>query len=202
MRRMPAPCDFLDHIQLRKAVDQFNAGAYYVCHETLEKLWLCEKGPTRDLYKGILQIAVALFHKNRGNMRGAMRLLESGTTLLTPFLPIHAGLDLRRLHHESVNLLKSLQSGSKYLEHPRIHLAELESMAESSPEVSHHPCQSNSRGGLCEMGRGTQRDQEVEVIRDSCKKLRHSGRMCHSMSVKKQVSTRYNLRWLHLKDGL
>ncbi len=41
-------------VSLIQAVEQFNAGAYFACHETLEKLCLSENEPTRDLYKGIL----------------------------------------------------------------------------------------------------------------------------------------------------
>ncbi len=108
---------------LSKAVQQFNAGAYFACHETLEKLWLKEKGPARDLYKGILQIAVALFHKNRGNRRGAIRILESGAKLLEPFMPVFADLDLSRLQNEALALREMLKSQSNpdLLEHPRIH---------------------------------------------------------------------------------
>ncbi|EPR42465.1 protein of unknown function DUF309 [Desulfovibrio sp. X2] len=82
---------------LALAVEQFNAGAYFACHETLEELWLAEKEPLRALYQGILQIAVALFHERQGNRRGAVRLLESGMALCTPFSPTAQGLDVAGL---------------------------------------------------------------------------------------------------------
>lgn len=64
--------------ELLRGVMQFNRGEYYPCHETLEELWLAEKGPIRCLYQGILQLAVALHHWQRRNYRGAVALLESG----------------------------------------------------------------------------------------------------------------------------
>ena len=109
---MSIPCDSPDRTQLRRAVEQFNSGEYYACHETLEELWLCENEPERNLYKGILQVAVGLYHKDQDNLRGAIRLLASGAELLEPFLPMYAGLDLGRLHAEALALRDALESGT------------------------------------------------------------------------------------------
>lgn len=81
-------------IRLALVRRQFNAGEYFACHETLERLWIEERTAVRDLYKGILQIAVALHHESRGNRRGALRLLQSGQTLIEPFAPASQGLDV------------------------------------------------------------------------------------------------------------
>ncbi len=63
--------------ELERAVKQFYHGAYHACHETLEKLWREDKTMQLDVYKGILQIAVALFHMKQGNISGTKRLLRS-----------------------------------------------------------------------------------------------------------------------------
>jgi len=84
-------------IRLALARRQFNAGEYFACHETLERLWIEERTAVRDLYKGILQIAVALHHEGRGNRRGALRLLQSGQALIEPFAPVCHGLDVAGL---------------------------------------------------------------------------------------------------------
>lgn len=84
-------------IRLALARRQFNAGEYFACHETLERLWIEERTAVRDLYKGILQIAVALHHEGGGNRRGALRLLQSGQTLIEPFAPACQGLDVAGL---------------------------------------------------------------------------------------------------------
>lgn len=45
-----------------EAVDLFNQGAYYDCHDVLETLWNGAEDPTRTLIHGILQCAVGLHH--------------------------------------------------------------------------------------------------------------------------------------------
>ncbi|MCL6609076.1 MAG: DUF309 domain-containing protein, partial [Geminicoccaceae bacterium] len=47
--------------QLVQGVDEFNRGAYFACHETLEELWKHERAPVRDLYQGIIQLAVGYY---------------------------------------------------------------------------------------------------------------------------------------------
>lgn len=53
---------------------QFNAGEYFECHETLEHAWMAEHGPVRDLYRAVLQVAVAYYQITRGNYAGAHKM--------------------------------------------------------------------------------------------------------------------------------
>lgn len=61
-----------------EAVRLFNAGEWYACHDGFEELWHETQGPCRRTLQGILQIAVAHHHLDRGNQRGAMVLLGEG----------------------------------------------------------------------------------------------------------------------------
>lgn len=90
---MESDCRRNPPIELLKAIEQFNAGEYYECHESLEDLWRGEPGKIRDLYKGILQIAVSVYHAKRSNLRGALRLIASGMELTRPFVPRCLGID-------------------------------------------------------------------------------------------------------------
>jgi hypothetical protein len=83
--------------KLLEGIGQFNRGEYYDCHETLEEIWRDEQGKIRDLYKGILQIGVAIYHAQRSNLRGAMRLVSSAMVLLSPFAPECMGIDVAHL---------------------------------------------------------------------------------------------------------
>jgi len=66
-----------------RAVQEFNRGEYYRCHETLEAIWIPETGTVRELYQGALQISVGCFHlTQRANRRGAISLLERGARRL------------------------------------------------------------------------------------------------------------------------
>ncbi len=87
-----------------RALVLFEAGAWFTCHEVLEHLWLDEIRPQRDVYKGILQIAVGLLHEENGNRAGALRLLERGTGHLVPFLSVWFGVDLATLRDEALRL--------------------------------------------------------------------------------------------------
>ena len=64
--------------RLGEAVRLFNAGEWYACHDGFEELWHETQGPCRRTLQGILQIAVAHHHLDRGNQRGAMVLLGEG----------------------------------------------------------------------------------------------------------------------------
>ncbi len=83
--------------KLLLGIEQFNLGQYFDCHETLEEIWMGERGKIRDLYKGILQIGVAIYHVQRNNLKGAMRLVCSGMALLGPFAPQCMGIDVADL---------------------------------------------------------------------------------------------------------
>lgn len=78
-------------------LEEFNAGRYFECHETLEALWVAETDPIRYVYQGILQIGVGLYHCSRGNFRGATSLMRRGMTLLQPFRPTALGVEIDRL---------------------------------------------------------------------------------------------------------
>lgn len=74
-----------------EAIEQFNAREYYACHETLERLWIPERGGVRELYQGIIQIAVGCHHLTvRHNVRGAISLLERGARRLEKALPFES----------------------------------------------------------------------------------------------------------------
>lgn len=95
---------------LISAVQQFNAGEYFVCHETLEDLWLDEKGQLRSFYQGILQIGAGLYHLQRGNERGALILLARGRMLLAPFSPACLGIDVTSLVRETQRVEAALRT--------------------------------------------------------------------------------------------
>ena len=66
-----------------EGLGQLNHREYYACHETLEALWIPESGSVRQIYQGVLQIAVGCFHLTvRANRRGAVNKLEAGARRL------------------------------------------------------------------------------------------------------------------------
>jgi hypothetical protein len=63
----------------------FNDWQFHECHETLEAVWLDTRGPERDFYQGLIHVATAFHHIERGNMKGARLLLQSGHKLLEAY---------------------------------------------------------------------------------------------------------------------
>ena len=56
---------------LTRARDQFNAGEYWLAHESLETIWrsiITEAAA--PVWQGLIQAAAALLHRERGNRHG------------------------------------------------------------------------------------------------------------------------------------
>ena len=70
---------------LQLGCDEFNAGLFFECHERFEEIWQLEVGGVRDLYKGLIQIAAAFVHLQRGKYIGAERLLRTALGYLAPY---------------------------------------------------------------------------------------------------------------------
>jgi predicted metal-dependent hydrolase len=64
-----------------QGIAQFNQGAFYDCHDTLEAVWMVAPTGEKPFYQGILQIAVGLYHLSNHNWRGAAILLGKGVAV-------------------------------------------------------------------------------------------------------------------------
>jgi CheY-like chemotaxis protein len=96
---------------LLHAVEQFNAGEYWECHETLEGLWNAEPREVRDLYQGSLQVGVAFHHLKNRNFPGAMKMFRRGLPRLRDLPEVCQGVrvaqlaqDARRIHDHVLEL--------------------------------------------------------------------------------------------------
>ncbi len=92
-----------------EAVRLFNAGEWYACHDGFEELWHETLGPERAVLQGILQVAVAHLHLERGNRHGATVLLGEGLGRLRPYGTTALGLDLVSLTTAVAARLRALQ---------------------------------------------------------------------------------------------
>jgi hypothetical protein len=96
---------------LLHGIEQFNAGEYWECHETLEMLWRAEERPVRDLYQGILQVGVAFHHLRGGNYAGAVKMFRRGLPRLRDLPEVCQGVHVavlaraaRSVHDEAAAL--------------------------------------------------------------------------------------------------
>ncbi len=96
--------------ELRRGVDQFNRGEYFECHETLEALWRRESGPSRELYQGIIQLAVALHHVRGGNHKGAVSMLDKALPRLRRVPPRPGWIDTADVAEQAARVRDTLKS--------------------------------------------------------------------------------------------
>ena len=93
-----------------EAVGLFNTGQWYACHDGFEALWHETAGSMRPVLQGILQLAVAQLHRERGNRRGATVLMGEGLGRLKQADAVALGLDLALLRTAASAHLLALQA--------------------------------------------------------------------------------------------
>jgi uncharacterized protein len=93
-----------------QALEQFNQGEFYACHDTLEALWIEADEPDRTLYQGILQIAVGFYHLGNHNWRGAVILMGEGLNRLRRYPEDYEGIDLGPWKADIAEFLETLQA--------------------------------------------------------------------------------------------
>jgi len=116
-----------DYLEFKRGIDEFNAGEFYDCHETLESVWRRQAETDRELTQGIIQVAVAYYHLSRGNHVGALKLFERAKPRLKKFLPNHMNVNVQALYETVLSILEKLHSGDvkeESLVSPTIHITE------------------------------------------------------------------------------
>ncbi|MBP2001267.1 putative metal-dependent hydrolase [Paenibacillus shirakamiensis] len=81
---------------------------YFECHEVLEELWLKEN--RNPLIKGLLQVAVGMFHFRRHNLSGSRKMLRSAAEKLAHYPGDSLGINLGKLRDEVYVLITALES--------------------------------------------------------------------------------------------
>ncbi|HVN56379.1 MAG TPA: DUF309 domain-containing protein [Anaerolineaceae bacterium] len=94
-----------------KGIQLFNQARYFEAHEELELAWRQETGPIRELYRGILQVAVAYLHVRNGNLVGAKKMMLRSKRWLAPFPEICQGVRIGQLRRDAAAVEQLLYSG-------------------------------------------------------------------------------------------
>lgn len=81
-----------------RGIELFNHGEYFEAHETWEEIWRSTTPEPRDLFQGLIQVAVGLYHfQVRKRPDVARRVLAKGRRRLLRVRGHPHGLDLERL---------------------------------------------------------------------------------------------------------
>jgi predicted metal-dependent hydrolase len=94
---------------LKKGALLFNHQLFFEVHEVLEAQWMLANGKEKIFLQGLIQIAVALYHLQNRNLRGALLLFQDGIEKLAPHQPAFLGVDLSPFLTEVKRLRNHLQ---------------------------------------------------------------------------------------------
>jgi predicted metal-dependent hydrolase len=100
-QQLAAACEAPLSAQALDGLELFNAGEYFEAHEALEHAWNAEAGPARELYRGILQVAVAYLQITRQNYRGALKMFLRLRQWLDPLPDECQGVDVAQLRADA-----------------------------------------------------------------------------------------------------
>lgn len=105
---------------LAEGLELIRAGAYFEAHEELEDEWRDAPESERDFLQGLVHVAVAWLHAQRGNRPGCERQLEKAARRLERYRPSHRGVDVAVVLDDVERARRLVTSGSLRLERPRL----------------------------------------------------------------------------------
>jgi predicted metal-dependent hydrolase len=94
-------CNASLHPRAVQGLRLFNAGEYFEAHEALEDAWNAEPGKVRELYRGILQIAVVYLHVTRGNYNGAVKVYGRSQKWVNEWPEVCRGIQVGQLRRDA-----------------------------------------------------------------------------------------------------
>lgn len=93
----------------QEGVRKFNAGEYYKQHDLFEELWMQTESPVRALYQAVLQVGIAYFQIERGNYRGAIKMLQRSVQWLLILPDTCQGINVKQLREDSFRVRAELE---------------------------------------------------------------------------------------------
>jgi len=91
---------------LLRYIARFDRREFWLAHEELEEVWQVDR---RDFFKGMIQLAAAHLHIERGNWRGARRLLRTGLDYMREVPERYEGLDVVALRARAEAALRRVE---------------------------------------------------------------------------------------------
>jgi hypothetical protein len=97
---------------LQRGVELFNAERFWDAHEAWEQIWLAAQGDEKQFLQGLIQLAAAYHHVQRGTSpRGAVRLFDAALRRLAPHPPLHDGIDREKATAAAMRHREQIASG-------------------------------------------------------------------------------------------
>jgi predicted metal-dependent hydrolase len=105
---------------LGEGIELIRSGAYFDAHEELEDEWRDAPSGERDFLQGLVHVAVAWLHAERGNANGCARQLAKAERRLGAYRPAHRGVDVDVVLADVDAARRLVESGSLALPRPRV----------------------------------------------------------------------------------
>lgn len=102
-------CNGLLHRKAIEGMKLFNEGKFFEAHEELETAWKDETGEVRELYRGILQIAVTYLHITRGNYEGAVKVYGRSLKWLKDWPDVCRGIQVKKFKEDAEMAIKEAE---------------------------------------------------------------------------------------------
>ncbi len=110
--------------ELAEGLRCYRAEEFFAAHENWELVWLKLQEPEKSFLQGLIQVAAAFHHFQRGNLEGTSSLLQAALSRLAPHSPSFAGISVAPLCQEIHEWLTRLEEGNarSYPPFPQIQL--------------------------------------------------------------------------------
>ena len=102
-------CNGALHPKAIQGLRLFNAGEFFEAHEELELAWREEAGEIRNLYRGILQVAVTYLHITRGNYNGAVKVYGRSLKWMQGWSDVCRGIHVRKLRDDAQQVMNAVE---------------------------------------------------------------------------------------------
>jgi uncharacterized protein len=102
-------CNGILHVKAVEGMKLMNEKKFFEAHEELEIAWNEEKGKVRQLYQGILQMAVTYLHITRGNYDGAVKVYMRSMRWLKDWPAVCRGIQVGQLRKDAEVVMKEVE---------------------------------------------------------------------------------------------
>lgn len=88
------------HPKFTEGLRLFNEGSFHAAHEAIEEIWLKDFSKDRSGYQGLIILAGAFYHAQKGRFGPALKALSKAMARLKQYRPRFYGIDLEGLLDE------------------------------------------------------------------------------------------------------
>ena len=98
---------------IEHGISLFNAHEFWHAHEAWEQDWLVAAEPHKQFLQGLIQLAAAYYHVQRGTFSGGVRLFDAALRRLGEFPEGYGGVDRTEAVARSVQHRERIARGER-----------------------------------------------------------------------------------------